>query len=61
MTRLLGSEQIETLACEESVRGILVRNVIKQSETATDDERLLLEEALKLLLDRFQAMDGGLS
>ena len=38
MTRLLGSEHIETLAREESVRGVLVRTVIKQSEFADEQE-----------------------
>jgi hypothetical protein len=58
MTRLLGSAHIETLAREESVRGVLVRAVIKQSEFADEQELQLLEEALQLLLKRFQAMDG---
>jgi hypothetical protein len=58
MTRLLGSAHIETLAREESVRGVLVRTVIKQSEFADEQELQLLEDALQLLLKRFQAMDG---
>jgi hypothetical protein len=58
MTRLLGSAHIETLAREESVRGVLVRAVIKQSEFADEQELQLLEDALQLLLKRFQAMDG---
>ena len=58
MTRLLGSTHIETLAREESVRGVLVRTVIQQSESADEQELQLLEEALQLLLKRFQAMDG---
>ena len=61
MTRLLGSAHIETLACEESVRGVLVRTVIKQSEFADEQELQLLEDALHLLLKRFQAMDGEAS
>jgi hypothetical protein len=59
MTRLLGSADIETLASEESVRGVLVRAVVKQAESADEAELNLLEEALQLLLARFQAMDGG--
>jgi hypothetical protein len=58
MTRLLGSAHIETLAREESVRGVLVRTVIKQSEFADEQELQLLEDALQLLLKRFQAMEG---
>jgi len=58
MTRLLGSAHIEVLAREESVRGVLVRAVIKQSEFADEQELELLEDALQLLLKRFQAMDG---
>ena len=58
MTRLLGSAHIEVLAREESVRGVLVRAVIKQSEFADEQELELLEDALQLLLKRFQAMNG---
>jgi hypothetical protein len=61
MTRLLGSAHIETLAREESVRGVLVRSVIKQSEFADEQELQLLEDALQLLLKRFQAMEGETS
>jgi hypothetical protein len=61
MTRLLGSTQIESLGREESVRGVLVRTVIKQSEVADEQELQLLEEALQLLLERFEAMDGEAS
>ncbi len=59
MTRLLGSSQLETLAREESVRGVLVRMVIEQAEHADGEELVLLENALQLLLTRFQALDGG--
>ncbi len=59
MTGLLGSAQIETIAREESVRGVLVRKVLKQAERADEHELKLLEEALQLLLERFQSMDGG--
>ncbi len=59
MTALLGSAQIETLAREESVRGVLVRTVLKQAELADEHELQLLEDALQLLLTRFQSMDGG--
>ena len=61
MTRLMGSAHIEALAREESVRGVLVRAVIKQSEFADEQELELLEDALQLLLKRFQAMDGEAS
>jgi hypothetical protein len=61
MTRLLGSAHIATLAREESVRGVLVRTVIKKSEFADEQELQLLEDALQLLLKRFQAMDGEAS
>jgi hypothetical protein len=61
MTRLLGSTQIESLGREGSVRGVLVRTVIKQSEVADEQELQLLEEALQLLLERFEAMDGEAS
>ena len=61
MTRLMGSAHIEALAREESVRGVLVRTVIKQSEFADEQELQLLEDALQLLLKRFQAMDGEAS
>ena len=61
MTALLGSVQIEILAGEESVRGVLVRTVLKQAELADEHELQLLEDALQLLLTRFQSMDGGAS
>ena len=61
MTRLLGSAHLEALAREESVRGVLVSTVIKQSEFADEQELELLEDALQLLLKRFQAMDGEAS
>ena len=60
-TRLLGSTHIETLAREESVRGVLVRMVKEQAEQADHEETVLLEAALQLLLTRFQPMDGHVS
>ena len=61
MTRLLGSARIETLAGEESVRGVLVRMVLEQAEHADNEEVLLLETALQLLLKRFQSLGGDVS
>jgi len=61
MTGLLGSDQIKALASEESVRGVLVRMVLEQAEGADSDEMKLLEQALQLLLSRFQAMEGDAS
>jgi len=61
MTGLLESDQIKTLAREESVRGVLVRMVLEQAESADPEEVKLLEQALQLLLTRFQAMEGGAS
>ena len=61
MTGLLGSDQIKILAREESVRGVLVRLVLEQAESADLDEVKLLEQALQLLLNRFQAMEGDAS
>ena len=58
MTGLLESDQIKTLAREESVRGVLVRLVLEQAEGADLDEVKLLEQALQLLLTRFQTMEG---
>jgi hypothetical protein len=58
MTRLLGSAHIESLAREESVRGVLVRTVLEQAEGADQEEIALLESALQLLLSRFQSMEG---
>lgn len=59
MTGLLGSVQIESLAREKSVRGELVRLARRQAEQADAEELVLLEKALQLLLERFQAMEGG--
>ena len=61
MTGLLGSNQIKSLASEESVRGVLVRMVLEQAEGADRDEMKLLEQALQLLLSRFQAIQGDAS
>jgi len=61
MTGLLESDQIKTLAREESVRGMLVRMVLEQAESADPEEVKLLEQALQLLLTRFQAMEGDAS
>ena len=61
MTALLGSSRIETLAREESVRGVLVRMVMQQAEHADSEDLELLENTLQLLLTRFQALDGGAS
>jgi len=61
MTGLLGNNQIKSLASEESVRGVLVRMVLEQAEGADSDEMKLLEQALQLLLSRFQAIQGDAS
>ena len=61
MTGLLGSNQIKSLASEESVRGVLVRMVLEQAEGADNNEKKLLEQALQLLLSRFQAIQGDAS
>ena len=61
MPGLLESDQIKTLAREESVRGVLVRMVLEQAESADPEEVKLLEQALQLLLTRFQAMEGDAS
>ena len=61
MKRLLGSAHVETLALEESVRGVLVRMVLEQAEHVDSDEMVLLEKALQMLLTRFQAMEGDVS
>ncbi len=61
MMRLLGSAHIEALSREESVRGVLVRMVLEQAEHADSGELALLEGALQLLMQRFQAMEGDSS
>lgn len=61
MTRLLESTRIETLAREESVRGVLVRMALEQAEHADREELVLLEKALQLLMSRFQAMGKDIS
>jgi hypothetical protein len=58
MTRLLGSPNIKTLAKEESVRGVMVRLALEKAEQAGSEEEVLqIEQALQLLLKRFQAME----
>ena len=61
MTGLLESDHIKALAREESVRGVLVRMVLEQAASADPEELMLLEQALHLLLTRFQAMEGDAS
>lgn len=58
MTRLLGSERIANLAREESVLGVLVRMALEQSAQADHEEKELLEDALELLLNRFNTAGG---
>jgi len=54
MTEWLASEEMRILAQEQSVRGVLVARVLAEAEGADHEERLLLEKALRLLLERFQ-------
>jgi hypothetical protein len=54
MTGFLDRSHIKALAKEDSVRGVLVRMTLEQAEQADHQERVLLEEALQLLLERFQ-------
>jgi hypothetical protein len=61
MINLLGSVEIEALAREESVRGVLVRMALNQAEQAGREELVLLEKALELLLSRFQALEDDAS
>ena len=61
MTRLLDSDQIKTLADEQSVRGVLVRMALQEAEGADRDELELLEQALELLLSRFHSLPGDAS
>ena len=61
MTRFLEDPKLQSLANEESVRGVLVRSVLEQAGEADEEERLLLEKSLRLLLKRFQAMPGSMS
>ena len=56
---LLGSAEVEALAKEESVRGVLVRMALDQAEQAGREELVLLNKALELLLSRFQAIEDG--
>lgn len=58
MTRLLASTHVAALAREESVRGEVVRQALAQAGLVEGEEALaLLENALQLLLTRFQAMN----
>lgn len=59
MTNLLDKEEIKALASEESVRGVVVKKVLEKVKDADDEETRLLEEALELLLLRFQASEGS--
>jgi len=58
MKGLLASEQIQELAKEESVRGVLVCKALEDAGTASEDELTVLEKSLQLLLDRFQRLEG---
>lgn len=57
MKRLLGSSEVEAMAREKSVRGVLVRMAIAEAENADSKQIELLEEALQLLLARFREME----
>lgn len=61
MTRLLDSDQIKALADEQSVRGILVRMALQEAEGADSEELEMLDQALQLLLTRFQSLPGDAS
>lgn len=58
MSGLLESERLATLAREESVRGLLVRNAIEAARGVEGAERRVVEDALQLLLDKFGAGGG---
>lgn len=54
MTSVNRDDFYNTLAKEDSVRGLLVRTVERKCETAGEEEQRLLKEALQLLLTRFE-------
>jgi hypothetical protein len=57
MKNILDSPEVEALAKEESVRGVLVRMALNQAEQAGREELVQLEKALELLLARFRALE----
>jgi hypothetical protein len=57
MMNILDSPEVEALAKEESVRGVLVRMALNQAEQAGREELVQLEKALELLLTRFRALE----
>ncbi|MDH3997615.1 MAG: hypothetical protein OET90_02145 [Desulfuromonadales bacterium] len=58
MSDFFNNPQFESLAKEESVRGVVARLAQERSAEVNADEKAVLEEAVQLLLQQFQAMDG---
>jgi hypothetical protein len=58
---LLESAELQALAAEESVRGVLVRKALEEALSADASDRVVLEQALTLLLERFGAGEGRAS
>ena len=56
--KLLSSDQVAQFAREKSVRGAVVRKVQQRADDASQEQLQVLEEALSLLLDCFQAEPG---
>ena len=53
--KILSSDQVAQFAREKSVRGSVVRKVQQRADDASQEQLQVLEEALSLLLDCFQA------
>lgn len=53
MNSVLDNEKLVALAREESVRGLIVRQALREAEQADPEQRKVIGQALELLLERF--------
>ncbi|MDT8441453.1 MAG: hypothetical protein RQ723_07315 [Desulfuromonadales bacterium] len=57
MKEMLEVPELDELSTEKSVRGEVARLAEKRLQAATPEERPLIAAALRLLLDRFAAVE----
>ena len=49
----INDEKLEKLASEKSVRGAVVRKAMERHANAEEGQEVVVEQALKMLLERF--------
>jgi hypothetical protein len=58
MASILDNARIRKIEGEDSVRGFLVRRARLLAEKATEEEKPLLEEALREVMERLEILEG---